>query len=101
MVEGLPYLQLPPSFGDHPWEAREPEEHQGVLSVGLTVQCEETRMVVSIAKEILQVSEQQTFISRGPKNILFELFNSLIITLKLAYHYKGGYVCICVCLLLC
>uniref|UniRef100_A0A3Q3H0Y2 Transforming growth factor, beta receptor III n=1 Tax=Labrus bergylta TaxID=56723 RepID=A0A3Q3H0Y2_9LABR len=31
-------------------------EHQGVLSVGLTVQCENTKMVVSIDRESLQAS---------------------------------------------
>ncbi|XP_037325648.2 transforming growth factor beta receptor type 3 isoform X2 [Pungitius pungitius] len=46
-----------PSFSDHPpWENREPEEHQGVLSVGISVQCEDTRMVVSINKESLQAN---------------------------------------------
>ncbi|KAL6108483.1 tgfbr3 [Pungitius sinensis] len=46
-----------PSASDHlPWENREPEEHQGVLSVGLSVQCEDTRMVVSINKESLQAN---------------------------------------------
>lgn len=49
----LPYL---PSLYHQPWEAREPEEQQGVLSVGLTVQCEETRMLVSIDKESLQAN---------------------------------------------
>ncbi|XP_040895966.1 transforming growth factor beta receptor type 3 [Toxotes jaculatrix] len=54
--DGLPYLRLPlpPSLDDRPWENGEPEEQQGVLSVGLSVQCEDTRMVVSIDKESLQ-----------------------------------------------
>ncbi|XP_040040090.2 transforming growth factor beta receptor type 3 isoform X2 [Gasterosteus aculeatus] len=44
-----------PSFSDHPpWAGGEPDKHQGVLSVGLSVQCEDTRMVVSINKESLQ-----------------------------------------------
>ncbi|KAM8874231.1 transforming growth factor beta receptor type 3 isoform 1-T2 [Spinachia spinachia] len=52
----LPFFSLP-SFSDHPpWDNVEPEEHQGVLSVGLSVQCEDTRMVVSINKESLQAS---------------------------------------------
>uniref|UniRef100_A0A8C4DHL5 Transforming growth factor, beta receptor III n=1 Tax=Dicentrarchus labrax TaxID=13489 RepID=A0A8C4DHL5_DICLA len=56
---GLPFpfpppVPLPPSLDDRPWEDREPEEPQGVLSVGLSVQCEDTRMVVSIDKESLQ-----------------------------------------------
>ncbi|XP_070688172.1 transforming growth factor beta receptor type 3 [Pempheris klunzingeri] len=54
--DGLPYLPLPSSLDDRPWENGEPEEHQGILSVGLSVQCEETRMVVSIDKESLQAS---------------------------------------------
>uniref|UniRef100_UPI0037E92CB8 transforming growth factor beta receptor type 3 n=1 Tax=Semicossyphus pulcher TaxID=241346 RepID=UPI0037E92CB8 len=54
--DGLPYLQLPTSFDERPWENGEPEEHQGVLSVGLSVQCEDTKMVVSIDKESLQAN---------------------------------------------
>ncbi|XP_070765106.1 transforming growth factor beta receptor type 3 [Enoplosus armatus] len=54
--DGLPYLHLPSSLDDRPWENGEPEEQQGVLSVGLSVQCEDTRMVVSIDKESLQAN---------------------------------------------
>ncbi|XP_029285419.1 transforming growth factor beta receptor type 3 [Cottoperca gobio] len=54
--DGLPYLPLPSSPDDRPWENREPEEHQGILSVGFSVQCEDTRMVVSIDKESLQAN---------------------------------------------
>ncbi|KAF1385965.1 hypothetical protein PFLUV_G00113240 [Perca fluviatilis] len=50
----LPYL--PSSLDNRPWENVEPEEHQGVLSVGLSVQCEDKRMVVSIDKESLQAN---------------------------------------------
>ncbi|XP_068564005.1 transforming growth factor beta receptor type 3 [Cebidichthys violaceus] len=46
----LPFLK------NRPMESGEPEEHQGALSVGLSVQCEDTRMVVSITKESLQVN---------------------------------------------
>ncbi|CAL8310167.1 unnamed protein product [Lota lota] len=44
---------LPPPFHSH-WEDGEPQEQQGVLSAGLEVRCEETRMVVSVDKESLQ-----------------------------------------------
>ncbi|XP_074524470.1 transforming growth factor beta receptor type 3 [Halichoeres trimaculatus] len=54
--DGLPYLELPGSLGEHPWNRGEPEEHQGVLNVGLVVQCEDTKMVVSIDKESLQAN---------------------------------------------
>ncbi|XP_042273266.1 transforming growth factor beta receptor type 3 [Thunnus albacares] len=54
--QGLPHLPLPSLLDDRPWENGEPEEHQGVLSVGLSVQCEETKMVVSIDKESLQAN---------------------------------------------
>nr|XP_046247010.1 transforming growth factor beta receptor type 3 [Scatophagus argus] len=47
---------LPPSFDARPWEKGEPEELPGNLSVGLSVQCEDTRMVVSIDKESLQAN---------------------------------------------
>uniref|UniRef100_A0A4W5LJ42 Transforming growth factor, beta receptor III n=1 Tax=Hucho hucho TaxID=62062 RepID=A0A4W5LJ42_9TELE len=54
--QGLPYLSLE----DRSWLGREqggePEEQQGTLSVGLNVQCEENRMVVSIDRESLQAS---------------------------------------------
>uniref|UniRef100_A0A3Q3VZK4 ZP domain-containing protein n=1 Tax=Mola mola TaxID=94237 RepID=A0A3Q3VZK4_MOLML len=51
-----PPVPLPPSLNDRPWEHDGPEEHQGLRSVGLSVQCEDTRMVVSIDKESLQAS---------------------------------------------
>ncbi|XP_068175106.1 transforming growth factor beta receptor type 3 [Antennarius striatus] len=51
-----PHLPLPSSLDDRPWENGEPEEHQGILSAGLNVQCEDTRMVVSIDKEFLQAN---------------------------------------------
>ncbi|XP_076014327.1 transforming growth factor beta receptor type 3 [Genypterus blacodes] len=57
IAEGPPFFQLPGLLDEHPWNSREPEETQGVLSVGLTVQCEETRIVVSIDKEILQANK--------------------------------------------
>lgn len=60
--DGLPYPRLPSSFDDLTWENEEPEEHPGILSAGLSVQCEDTRMVVSIDKESLQVSGQYDFI---------------------------------------
>uniref|UniRef100_A0A8C9ZUU0 Transforming growth factor, beta receptor III n=1 Tax=Sander lucioperca TaxID=283035 RepID=A0A8C9ZUU0_SANLU len=50
----LPYLTS--SLDNRPWENGEPEEHQGILSVGLSVQCEDKRMVVSIDKESLQAN---------------------------------------------
>ncbi|XP_073332386.1 transforming growth factor beta receptor type 3 [Pagrus major] len=49
-------LPLPSALDEQPWEPREPEESQRALSVGLSVQCEATRMVVSIDKESLQAS---------------------------------------------
>lgn len=52
----LPYLRLPPALGDRPWDSEGPEEVQGVLNVGLTVQCEESRMVISIDKDSLQAN---------------------------------------------
>lgn len=52
----LPYLHLPSSHDGRPWENGESEEQQGVLTVGLSVQCEDTRMVVSIDRESLQAN---------------------------------------------
>lgn len=54
--QGLPYLSLPPSTDGRPRLGAEPEEQQGSLNVGLSVQCEEYRMVVSVDKESLQAS---------------------------------------------
>ncbi|XP_076583150.1 transforming growth factor beta receptor type 3 [Chaetodon auriga] len=51
-----PALPLPSALDEQPWENGGPEEQQGVLSVGLSVQCEDTRMVVSIDKESLQAN---------------------------------------------
>lgn len=50
-----PSLPLPSHLDDRPWGSQEPEEPQLSLNVGLSVQCEESRMVVSINKESLQV----------------------------------------------
>ncbi|XP_034035128.1 transforming growth factor beta receptor type 3 [Thalassophryne amazonica] len=49
----LPHLS---PFSEGLWEGGELEEQQGVLSVGLTVQCEDTRMVVSIDKDSLKAN---------------------------------------------
>ncbi|XP_075935364.1 transforming growth factor beta receptor type 3 [Anarhichas minor] len=54
--DGRPFFPLPSSLDDWSLENADPEELQGALSVGLSVQCEDTRMVVSIAKESLQVN---------------------------------------------
>ncbi|XP_054458622.1 transforming growth factor beta receptor type 3 isoform X2 [Anoplopoma fimbria] len=51
-----PFHPGPSSLDDRPWENVEPEEHQGALSVGISVQCEEKRMVVSIDKQSLQTN---------------------------------------------
>lgn len=56
----LPGVQ-PPSLNDHPWENKEHKEHLGILNVALNVQCEDTRMVVSIKKESLQVRGKCNF----------------------------------------
>eukprot|EP00063_Salmo_salar_P003716 XP_013978551.1 PREDICTED: transforming growth factor beta receptor type 3 [Salmo salar] len=60
MEQGLPYLSLHPSLDDRPWLGGElggePEEQQGTLSVGLSVQCEESRIVVCIDRESLQAN---------------------------------------------
>ncbi|XP_054873221.1 transforming growth factor beta receptor type 3 [Amphiprion ocellaris] len=56
LADDLPYLSLPSDFGEQPWDNGEPEEQQGVLSVGLSVQCEDNRMVISIDKESLQAN---------------------------------------------
>uniref|UniRef100_A0A3Q1F5J2 Transforming growth factor, beta receptor III n=1 Tax=Acanthochromis polyacanthus TaxID=80966 RepID=A0A3Q1F5J2_9TELE len=56
LADDLPYLSLPPGFDEQPWGNGEPEEQQGVLSVGLSLQCENNRMVISIDKESLQAN---------------------------------------------
>ncbi|XP_028259052.1 transforming growth factor beta receptor type 3 [Parambassis ranga] len=52
--DDLPFLPSP--LDDWHWENGEPEEQLGVLSVGLSVQCEDRRMVVSIDKESLEAN---------------------------------------------
>lgn len=54
--QDLPHLPLPSALDDRPWESDGPEEVQGMLSVGLSVQCEDTKMVVSIDKESLKAN---------------------------------------------
>ncbi|XP_064194235.1 transforming growth factor beta receptor type 3-like isoform X1 [Anguilla rostrata] len=52
----FPYFPLPGSVEEQPEEL---EEQQGSLDVGLSVKCEENRMVVTLDKESLQVSGYQ------------------------------------------
>ncbi|KAJ7986418.1 hypothetical protein DPEC_G00339690 [Dallia pectoralis] len=62
MTQGLHYGPPSSSLDRHSWLGldgepdEEPEEHQGLLNVGLTVRCEEARMVVSIDRESLQAN---------------------------------------------
>ncbi|GAA6073590.1 transforming growth factor beta receptor type 3, partial [Tachysurus ichikawai] len=49
-----PSFPFPPTLHDPTWSHRGPEEYRGALSGILSVQCEESRMVVSIDKESLQ-----------------------------------------------
>lgn len=76
-----------PSFSDHPpWAGGEPDKHQGVLSVGLSVQCEDTRMVVSINKESLQVSglhSRKSTDSWNQKHIVIQIPNNIKETVEL------------------
>ncbi|CDQ74987.1 unnamed protein product [Oncorhynchus mykiss] len=55
-----PTCPCPPPLDDRPWLGGElggePEEQQGTLSVGLSVQCEESRIVVCIDRESLQAN---------------------------------------------
>lgn len=51
-----PSFPFPPTLEDQAWSRRGPEEQRGALSGILNVQCEESRMVVSIDKESLQVT---------------------------------------------
>ncbi|XP_062853387.1 transforming growth factor beta receptor type 3 [Trichomycterus rosablanca] len=52
----FPLFLLPSLDENQEWSRPGPEEHRGSLSVGLSVQCEESRMVVSVNKESLQAS---------------------------------------------
>lgn len=52
----------PPSFNNRPWENPDAlEEHQDV-HIAHSVQCEDTKMVVSIEKETLKVSKTYNFV---------------------------------------
>lgn len=53
-----PSFPFPPTLEEQEWARQGPEEHRGVPSGILSVQCEESRMVVSIDKESLQVTTQ-------------------------------------------
>lgn len=46
-----------PTFHNRPWENIDAEDHQDALNIGHSVQCEDTKMVVSIEKESLKVSQ--------------------------------------------
>lgn len=51
-----PSFPFPPALEEQAWSRQGPEEQRGALSGILSVQCEESRMVVSIDKESLQVT---------------------------------------------
>ncbi|MCI4375486.1 hypothetical protein PGIGA_G00110020 [Pangasianodon gigas] len=55
-VDQNPSFPFPPTLEEHAWSRRGPEEQRGALSGILSVQCEESRMVVSIDKESLQAT---------------------------------------------
>uniref|UniRef100_A0A673W0D4 Transforming growth factor, beta receptor III n=1 Tax=Salmo trutta TaxID=8032 RepID=A0A673W0D4_SALTR len=63
MEQGLPYLSLHPSLDDRPWLGGElggePEEQQGTLSVGLSVQCEESRIANGYANVNLTLQDPE------------------------------------------
>lgn len=59
MVDQNPSFSFPPTLEEQEWSLQGPEEHRGALSGILSVQCEESRMVVSIDKESLQVTTQK------------------------------------------
>ncbi|MGH0162216.1 UNVERIFIED_CONTAM: hypothetical protein FKN15_053921 [Acipenser sinensis] len=58
-----PHASLP--FGDDIRKMLEPEEVQGSLNVGLSVQCEDHRMVVAVDKESLQIMINQSYPGEG------------------------------------
>lgn len=51
-----PPEDFPPSLNNRPWENIDLEDHQDV-HIAHSVQCEDTKMVVSIEKETLKVSK--------------------------------------------
>uniref|UniRef100_A0A672RYC4 Transforming growth factor beta receptor type 3-like n=1 Tax=Sinocyclocheilus grahami TaxID=75366 RepID=A0A672RYC4_SINGR len=54
--QGQSFPPLPPSLEERVYQAGGPEEQQGALNVGFSVQCEKNKMVVSIDKETLQAN---------------------------------------------
>ncbi|MCJ8729636.1 hypothetical protein PDJAM_G00108750 [Pangasius djambal] len=56
VMDQNPSFPFPPTLEEHAWSRRGPEEQRGALSGILSVQCEESRMVVSIDKESLQAT---------------------------------------------
>lgn len=50
-----PPEDFPPSLNNRPWEQIDYEDHQD--DIAHSVQCEDTKMVVSIEKETLKVSK--------------------------------------------
>lgn len=57
-----PPEDLPPSLHKHPWENINIEDHQDVLNIDHSLQCEDTKMVVSIEKETLKVSKEYLYV---------------------------------------
>eukprot|EP00066_Takifugu_rubripes_P007984 XP_003973872.2 PREDICTED: transforming growth factor beta receptor type 3 [Takifugu rubripes] len=51
-----PPVDFPPHSHNRPWENIDAEDHQDALNIGHSVQCEDTKMVVSIEKESLEAN---------------------------------------------
>ncbi|KAG7326356.1 hypothetical protein KOW79_009757 [Hemibagrus wyckioides] len=56
VMDQNPPFPFPPTLDEPTWSHRGPEEQRGALSGIFSVQCEESRMVVSIDKESLQAT---------------------------------------------
>lgn len=56
-----PPEDFPPSLHNRPWENIDLEDHQDVLNIDHSLQCEDTKMVVSIEKETLKVSKEYLY----------------------------------------
>lgn len=76
--DGVSYLKLPISstIEDQILGNGEPEKYQEPLNIGLSVYCDDTRMVVSVDKESLQVGLffPNVFTRREYKNTALHLF---------------------------
>lgn len=84
-----PPVDFPPHSHNRPWENIDAEDHQDALNIGHSVQCEDTKMVVSIEKESLKVSQEDLRLHIVTLWMRMEIWLTCISLARFAPELKG------------